>query len=105
MRNCGRLWKKFSLAMKSCRAQMKSWKQQKRSCSQATRSCRHLNEELKNRNQALGRLNDDLANLQTNIDLPVVIVDSDLKIRRFTASAQSYLKNFAIRCGCYQSLR
>jgi two-component system, chemotaxis family, CheB/CheR fusion protein len=51
-----------------------------------------LNEELKNRNLALGRLNDDLANLQTNIDLPVVIVDNDLKIRRFTSSAQSYLK-------------
>ena len=51
-----------------------------------------LNEELKNRNQALGRLNDDLANLQTNIDASVVIVDSDLKIRRFTASAQELLK-------------
>jgi two-component system, chemotaxis family, CheB/CheR fusion protein len=51
-----------------------------------------LNEELNNRNLALGRLNDDLANLQTNIDLPVVIVDSDLMIRRFTSSAQSYLK-------------
>ena len=51
-----------------------------------------LNEELKNRNQTLGRLNDDLANLQTNIDVSVVIVDNDLKIRRFTASAQELLK-------------
>jgi two-component system, chemotaxis family, CheB/CheR fusion protein len=51
-----------------------------------------LNEELKNRNQTLGRLNDDLANLQTNIDLPVVIVDNELKIRRFTVSAQKLLK-------------
>ncbi len=51
-----------------------------------------LNEELKNRNQALGRLNDDLANLQTNIDLPVIIVDNNLKIRRFTAPAQRILK-------------
>jgi two-component system CheB/CheR fusion protein len=51
-----------------------------------------LNEELKNRNQALGRLNDDLANLQTNIDLPLIIVDSELKIRRFTAAAQELLK-------------
>ena len=51
-----------------------------------------LNEELKNRNLALGRLNDDLANLQTNIDVPVVIVDNDLKIRRFTASALELLK-------------
>ncbi|MGO8806645.1 MAG: chemotaxis protein CheB, partial [Candidatus Bathyarchaeia archaeon] len=51
-----------------------------------------LNEELKNRNQALGRLNDDLDNLQTNIDLPVIIVDKDLKIRRFTVPAQGILK-------------
>jgi two-component system CheB/CheR fusion protein len=51
-----------------------------------------LNEELKNRNQALGGLNDDLANLQTNIDIAVVIVDSEHKIRRFTASAQDLLR-------------
>ena len=51
-----------------------------------------LNEELKNRNLALGRLNDDLTNLQINIDSPVVIVDNDLKIRLFTASAQGLLK-------------
>ncbi len=51
-----------------------------------------LNEELKNRNQALGRLTDDLANLQTNIDSPVLIVDNNLKTRRFTTSAQELLK-------------
>jgi two-component system CheB/CheR fusion protein len=51
-----------------------------------------LNEELKNRNQTLGRLNDDLTNLQTNIDLPVIIVDNELKIRRFTVSAQKLLQ-------------
>jgi two-component system CheB/CheR fusion protein len=51
-----------------------------------------LNEELKNRNQALARLNDDLANLQTNLDIAVVIVDSGLKIRRFTVAAQELLK-------------
>ncbi len=51
-----------------------------------------LNEELKNRNQTLGRLNDDLANLQTNIDIPVIIVDNDLKIRRLTTSAQEPIR-------------
>ena len=51
-----------------------------------------LNEELKNRNLALGRLNDDLTNLLVNIDLPVVIVDNDLKIRRFTSSALEFLR-------------
>jgi two-component system, chemotaxis family, CheB/CheR fusion protein len=51
-----------------------------------------LNEELKNRNQVLGRLNDDLANLQTNLDIAVVIVDSNLVIRRFTDAAQKLLR-------------
>lgn len=51
-----------------------------------------LNEELKNRNQSLGRLNDDLANLQTNIDIALVIVDSSLRIRRFTAAGQELLR-------------
>jgi signal transduction histidine kinase len=50
-----------------------------------------LNEELKNRNQALGRLNDDLANLIENVDVTVVMVDNDLKIRRLTPSAQELL--------------
>ncbi len=51
-----------------------------------------LNDELKNRNQTLSHLNDDLANLMDNIDTAVVIVDTDLKIKRFTASAQELLR-------------
>jgi two-component system, chemotaxis family, CheB/CheR fusion protein len=51
-----------------------------------------LNEELKNRNQTLSHLNDDLANLMDNIDTAVIIVDTDLKIKRFTASAQELLR-------------
>ncbi len=50
-----------------------------------------LNEELKDRNQTLSHLNDDLANLMDNIDTAVIIVDTDLKIKRFTASAQELL--------------
>jgi two-component system, chemotaxis family, CheB/CheR fusion protein len=53
-----------------------------------------LNEELKNRNQTLGLLNDDLANLQKNIDIPIVILDNDLRIRRFTASTEGLLNIF-----------
>ncbi len=51
-----------------------------------------LNDELKNRNQTLSHLNDDLANLMDNIDTAVIIVDTDLKIKRFTASAQELLR-------------
>ena len=57
-----------------------------------------LNEELKNRNQALGRLNDDLANLQTNLDIALVIVDSDLKDKAFYCCSPRTFEDFAIRC-------
>ncbi len=51
-----------------------------------------LNDELKNRNQNLVQLNDDLANLMGTIDTAVVIVDNDLKIRRFNSSAETLLR-------------
>ena len=51
-----------------------------------------LNDELKDRNQKLTELNNDLDNLMTNVDTAVVITDNDLKIRRFTNSAQELLK-------------
>jgi len=50
-----------------------------------------LNDELKNRNQTLARLNDDITNLTRNVDPAVVMVDSNLKIRLFTPSAQKIL--------------
>ncbi len=50
-----------------------------------------LNDELKNRNSDLARLNDDLTNLIKNIDIALVMVDSNLKIRRFTPLAQEVL--------------
>ena len=51
-----------------------------------------LNEELKNRNQSLKLTNDDLRNVLKNIDLTVLIVNSDLKVRRFTPYAQEIFK-------------
>ncbi|MCW3999672.1 MAG: PAS domain-containing protein [Candidatus Bathyarchaeota archaeon] len=50
-----------------------------------------LNDELKNRNADLARLNDDLTNLIKNIDMPIVMVDNGLRIRRFTPLAQDTL--------------
>jgi two-component system, chemotaxis family, CheB/CheR fusion protein len=78
--------------MKSCRAQTKNLETAKEELQSGNEELQTLNEELKNRNQALGRLNDDLANLQTNIDIAVVIVDSSLRIRRFTDAAQELLR-------------
>lgn len=51
-----------------------------------------LNDELKQRNGMLKELNEDLANLMSNVDTAVVIVGSDFKIKRFTASAQELLR-------------
>ena len=50
-----------------------------------------LNEELQNRNLELGRANSDLVNVIENVHVPMVILGSDLRIRRFTASAEDVL--------------
>lgn len=46
-----------------------------------------LNEELRNRNQELGQSNSDLVNVMSSANLPLVLVGSDLRIRRFTPTA------------------
>lgn len=46
-----------------------------------------VNEELHNRNRDLSRVNDDLLNLLTGIHIPIVMVNRDLQIRRFTTEA------------------
>ncbi|HEX4966197.1 MAG TPA: chemotaxis protein CheB [Thermoanaerobaculia bacterium] len=46
-----------------------------------------LNEELQNRNLELGLLGDDLINLLAGLHLPVVLLGSDLRLRRFTPAA------------------
>ena len=43
-----------------------------------------VNDELQNRNSQLGQLNDDLVNLFAMIEIPIVIIGADLKIRRLT---------------------
>ena len=42
-------------------------------------------------NQILSRANNDLSNLLANIDIPIVLLDPDLIIRRFTPSAEKAL--------------
>jgi two-component system, chemotaxis family, CheB/CheR fusion protein len=56
---------------------------------QATNEELHtLNEQLQNRNQELGSLNDDLANLLSSTTIPILMVDSDLRVRRVTPAAE-----------------
>ncbi len=50
-----------------------------------------LNEEVQNRNAELGAANNDLLNLLGHVDIPVVMVSNDLRIRRFTPAAQKML--------------
>jgi two-component system CheB/CheR fusion protein len=48
-----------------------------------------VNDELNHRNGELTHVNDDLVNLLAGLDIPVVIVNRDLRIRRFTQPAES----------------
>src|SRR6185312_10957392 len=47
-----------------------------------------LNEELQNRMGELGQTNDDLHNVMVGLDSAVLIVGMDLRIRRYTATAE-----------------
>jgi len=50
-----------------------------------------VNEELHGRNEELSRANSDLLNLLASVEIAIVIVASDLKIRRFTPMAERVL--------------
>jgi two-component system CheB/CheR fusion protein len=50
-----------------------------------------LNEELENRNDELALVNSDLNNLLTSIEVGVVILDANMRIRRANAAAQRLL--------------
>ncbi len=47
-----------------------------------------LNDELHNRNQQLDLIADDLVNVLESVQIPVIMVDRDLKVRRFTPTAR-----------------
>ncbi len=50
-----------------------------------------MNEELENRNVELVQLNDDLKNLLGSVNLPILFLDQDLRIRRFNVVAKEVL--------------
>ncbi len=47
-----------------------------------------LNEELQNRNLELSVLSNDLINILSSVNIPIVILGNDLRIRRFTPAAE-----------------
>ena len=50
-----------------------------------------INEQLQNRNQELSQLSDDWANLLSGLNIPIVMLGKDRRIRRFTAPAEKLL--------------
>lgn len=58
-----------------------------------------VNEELESRARELEQVNNDLTNLVTSVDIPIVIVGPNLKIRRFTPQAERLLNLIATDVG------
>jgi len=50
-----------------------------------------VNEQLGNRNFELAQLNDDLTNLISSVDIPILMLSGDWRIRRFTPQAEKLL--------------
>ncbi|MEO6097045.1 MAG: chemotaxis protein CheB [Fibrobacteria bacterium] len=50
-----------------------------------------MNEELRTRNLEQAQLNDDLSNLLSSVQIPILILGGDLRLRRFTPSAGKLL--------------
>jgi two-component system CheB/CheR fusion protein len=49
-----------------------------------------VNEELRHRNAELARVNNDLVNILSGVNIPLVVVGRDLRIRRFTPQAERF---------------
>ena len=58
-----------------------------------------VNDELQSRNQEVTEVNSDLLNLLATVDIPIVILDRERRIRRFTPKARSILNVVAADLG------
>lgn len=52
---------------------------------------RTLNDDMNVRNLETSRLNDDLSNILSSVEIPIVIIGRDLRVRRFTPAAARLL--------------
>jgi two-component system CheB/CheR fusion protein len=50
-----------------------------------------VNDELQMRNQELGEVNSDLVNILASVDIPIVIISGDRRVRRFTPGATAMM--------------
>ena len=58
-----------------------------------------VNEELQTRNEELSRVNSDLNNLLSSVNIPIIILGSDLRIRRFTPTTEKVMNLIATDVG------
>jgi two-component system CheB/CheR fusion protein len=58
-----------------------------------------INAEMQSRNTDLARLNDDLMNLFSSLNMPIMMTGNDLRIRRFTPTAEKVLRLIAADVG------
>jgi two-component system CheB/CheR fusion protein len=58
-----------------------------------------VNEELRHRNTELGRANNDLVNILSGVNIPIILVDRNLAIRRFTPPAEKICNLIATDVG------
>jgi len=58
-----------------------------------------VNEELQNRNDELTQLNNDLNNLLRSVNIPIVMLGNDLRVRRFTPRAEKVMNLIATDMG------
>ncbi|MGC1309541.1 MAG: chemotaxis protein CheB [Phormidesmis sp.] len=65
----------------------------------ANEELKTTNEELQSRNSDTRASNDDLLNLLNNVQVPVVMLSNDLRIRRFTPNAQTLFNLIATDAG------
>lgn len=58
-----------------------------------------VNEEMQHRNQQLAQINNDLTNLLNSVNIAIVMIGPDLKIRRFTVHGERLLGLSAVDVG------
>ncbi len=58
-----------------------------------------VNDELQNRNHEITQINGDLMNLLATVDIPILILDGERRIRRFTPKARRILNVLATDIG------
>ncbi len=74
--------------LQSSNEELETWKEELQAANEELQT---LNEELHNRNREVNTLGADLINLVASIEIPIVVLNSEQKVRRSTAAADRVL--------------